>query len=133
MQKITNFLLFEGNAEEAMNFYVSLFENSKVEHIIRYKAGEAGTEGTVMHAKFSLNGQEFVCIDSGVKHQFTFTAAMSLYVACDSEAETDKFFRALSVDGAILMPLGSYPFSKKYAWINDRYGVSWQLSYNPLH
>ena len=116
-----------------MNFYVSLFENSKVEHIISYKAGEAGAEGTVMYAKFSLNGQEFMCIDSAVKHQFTFTAAMSLYVACDSEAETDKLFTALSAGGKIFMPLGAYPFSKKYAWISDRFGVSWQLSYNPLH
>jgi predicted 3-demethylubiquinone-9 3-methyltransferase (glyoxalase superfamily) len=130
MQKITNFLMFEGKAEEAMNFYISLFENSKVEHIMKYGPNQGGVEGSIMHAKFTLNGQEFMCIDSAVKHQFTFTPAMSLYVDCASEDETDKLFNALSEGGQILMPLGAYPFSKKYAWLNDRFGVSWQLSYN---
>jgi len=130
MQKITNFLMFAGRAEEAMNFYISLFDNSKVEHIIRYKAGESGTEGTVMHAKFSLNGQQFMCIDSSVQHAFTFTPAMSLYVNCESEAEVDELFKALSDGGGVLMPLAAYPFSKKYAWVSDKFGVSWQLSFN---
>ncbi len=71
MQKITNFLMFNGNAEEAMNFYVSLFPGSEIVHIIRYKANETGIEGTVMHAAFKLNGQLFMCIDSSVKHEFT--------------------------------------------------------------
>ena len=131
MQKITNFLLFEGKAEEAMNFYVSLFEDSTVEQITRYGANQPGKEGSVIHATFILNGQEFICIDSYVAHGFTFTPAMSLYVDCNSEAEVDKLFNALSDSGTVLMPPGAYPFSKKYAWINDKYGVSWQLSYNP--
>jgi len=130
MQKITNFLMFEGRAEEAMNFYISLFENSKVEHIIKYGPNQGGAEGSIMHAKFTLGGQEFMCIDSAVKHQFTFTPAMSLYVECSSEDETDKLFSALSERGQVLMPLGVYPFSKKYAWLSDQFGVSWQLSYN---
>jgi predicted 3-demethylubiquinone-9 3-methyltransferase (glyoxalase superfamily) len=122
--------MFEGKAEEAMNFYMSLFENSKVEHITKYGPNQGGVEGSIMHAKFTLNGQEFMCIDSAVKHQFTFTPAMSLYVDCNSEAEVDKLFSALSEGGQVLMPLGAYPFSKKYAWLSDRFGVSWQLSYN---
>jgi len=130
MQKITNFLLFEGKAEEAMNFYVSLFDDSSVEQISRYGAGQPGREGTVIHATFILKGQEFMCIDSYVEHGFSFTAAMSFYVRCDSESEVGKLFDALSAGGTILMPLGAYPFSKKYGWVNDRYGVSWQLSYN---
>ncbi len=130
MQKITNFLMFTGQAEEAMNFYISLFPNSEITRIIRYKANEGGPEGTVVHAIFNLNGQQFMCIDSPVKHAFTFTPAMSLYVDCESDAEIDKLFKELSNDGSILMPLAAYPFSKKYTWLNDRFGVSWQLSYN---
>ncbi len=90
MQKITTFLMFDGNAEEAMNFYVALFRDSKIIHITRYGPNEAGAEGTVMHALFSLNGQEFMCIDSNVKHNFSFTPAISLYVVCDTEDEIDE-------------------------------------------
>jgi predicted 3-demethylubiquinone-9 3-methyltransferase (glyoxalase superfamily) len=129
-QKITTFLMFQdGNAEEAMNFYISLFDNSEIVNITRYGANEDGKEGTVMHAIFSLNGQEYMCIDSNVKHAFTFTPAISLYVKCDTEEEIDKVFEKLSEGGKILMPLGSYPFSEKFGWVNDKYGVSWQLDF----
>ncbi|SHN84897.1 VOC family protein [Desulfitobacterium chlororespirans] len=129
-QKITTFLMFQdGNAEEAMNFYISLFDNSEIVTITRYGANEAGKEGTVMHAVFSLKGQEYMCIDSHVRHEFTFTPAMSLYVTCDTEEEIDKVFEKLSEGGKILMPLGSYPFSERFGWVNDKYGVSWQLSF----
>lgn len=129
-QKITTFLMFQdGNAEEAMNFYISLFDNSEIVNITRYGANEDGKEGTVMHAIFSLNGQEYMCIDSNVKHSFTFTPAISLYVKCDTEEEIDKVFEKLSEGGKILMPLGSYPFSEKFGWLNDKYGVSWQLDF----
>jgi len=130
MQKITTFFMFEGNAEEAMNFYISLFENSKVLSIACYDSPseEEGAVGTVMHATFSLCGQEFMCIDSNVKHGFTFTPAMSLFVNCETEEEINELFMKLSQGGQIFMPLGSYPFSEKFAWISDRYGVSWQLN-----
>ena len=128
MQKLTTFLMFAGQAEEAMNFYLSLFENSKVLSITRYGPGEAGAEGSVMHATFTLNGQEFMCIDSNIEHGFTFTPAMSIYVNCESEAEIDRLFDALSNTGQVLMPLDRYPFSEKFAWLADRFGVSWQLS-----
>lgn len=127
-QKITPFLMFSGQAEEAMNFYISLFDRSDVLAIRRYGSNETGAEGSVMHATFSLNGQQFMCIDSNVKHDFTFTPAISLYVTCDSEAEIDKLFQGLSEGGAVLMPLGAYPFAEKFAWVADRYGVSWQLA-----
>jgi predicted 3-demethylubiquinone-9 3-methyltransferase (glyoxalase superfamily) len=123
--------MFEGKAEEAMNFYVSLFKQSKIESITRYGPNEAGTEGAVQHATFSLNGQEFMCIDSNVKYAFTFTASMSLHVKCESEAEIDELFEKLSKDGQVFMPLAPYPFSKKFAWVSDKYGVSWQL--NQVH
>jgi predicted 3-demethylubiquinone-9 3-methyltransferase (glyoxalase superfamily) len=126
--KITTFLMFEGKAEEAMNFYVSLFEGSKVVNVTRYGPGEMGKEGSVQHAVFSLNGREFMCIDSPAKHDFTFTPAISLYVSCPDEAKITRYFQALSEGGNVLMPLDSYPFSKKFAWVQDRFGVSWQLS-----
>lgn len=127
-QKITPFLMFEGRAEEAMNYYISLFDRSEIISIQRYGANEAGAEGTVMHATFSLNGQVFMCIDSYVRHNFTFTPSISFWITCDTEDEIDRAFTALSQDGAVLMPLEAYPFSPKYAWVQDKYGVSWQLS-----
>jgi len=116
-QKIKTFLIFSGNAEEALNFYVSLFPESKIVSIKRYGKNESGTEGTVQQALFSLNGQLFMCIDSPVKHGFTFTPSMSLFVSCDSEAEVDKLYKALSKGGAELMPLGSYPFAREI-WLD---------------
>lgn len=127
-QKITTFLMFEGQAEAAMNFYISLFDNSKIMNITRYGQNEAGKEGTVVRAKFTLNGQEFMCIDSSVKHPFTFTPAISLYVTCETETEIERLFDKLSQDDQVLMPLDEYPFSQKFGWVADKYGVSWQLS-----
>ncbi|MFE4709367.1 MULTISPECIES: VOC family protein [unclassified Paenibacillus] len=127
-QKIATFLMFEGQAEEAMNFYISLFENSEIISIKRYGPNESGAEGSVVQASFSLNGQVYMCIDSHVKHAFTFTPAISLFVTCDSEEEIDRIFAELSEGGQILMPLGAYPFSQKFGWTADRFGVSWQLS-----
>ncbi|WP_434006882.1 VOC family protein [Paenibacillus konkukensis] len=124
--------MFSGQAEEAMNVYTSLFENSEIVSIIRYGANEAGTEGTVMHASFTLKGQPFMCIDSNVEHAFTFTPAISLYVTCDTEEEIDRAFARLSEGGAVLMPLEAMPFSPKYGWLQDKYGVSWQLNLGRL-
>lgn len=127
-QKITTFLMFSGRAEEAMNFYTSVFDQSEIISITRYGANEVGKEGTVLHATFSLKGQVFMCIDSSVKHEFTFTPAISLYVTCDSEDEINRVFEKLSQDGRVLMPLADYPFSEKFGWVEDKYGVSWQLN-----
>jgi predicted 3-demethylubiquinone-9 3-methyltransferase (glyoxalase superfamily) len=128
MNNITTFLMFDGKAEEAMNFYISLFTDSAIKSISRYGENEGGPVGTVRHAVFALNGQEFMCIDSVVKHGFTFTPAMSLFVGVDTESELDNLYAALSEGGQVLMPLGAYPFSKKYGLVNDKYGVSWQLT-----
>lgn len=128
MQKISPFLMFQdGKAEEAMNFYISLFEDSEIVNIVRYGANEAGKEGTVMLATFSLKGQGFKCIDSIVKHEFSFTPSFSIYVTCDTEEELNNLYEKLIIDGQPLMPLGNYGFSKKFGWLNDRFGVSWQI------
>ncbi|MGW4562649.1 VOC family protein [Streptomyces sp. NPDC004561] len=127
-QKISTFLMFEGNAEEAMTFYTSLFDDAEVVSITRYGADGAGKQGSVQHATFSLVGQQFMCIDSPASHDFTFTPAISLFVQCENEAEIDRLYAALAEQGTALMPLGSYGFSPKFGWLNDRFGVSWQLN-----
>lgn len=127
-QKITTTLMFFGQAEEAMNFYTSIFKESEIISITRYGVEGPGKEGSVMHATFSLKGQVFMCIDSSVKHEFTFTPAISLYVTCDSEEEIDQYFEKLSKNGHIHMPLAEYPFSEKFCWVDDQFGVSWQLT-----
>ncbi|MEH7225159.1 VOC family protein [Bacillus sp. JJ1566] len=130
MEKVTPFLMFqEGNAEEAMNFYTSLIEDSEITSIVKYGPNQpGGDEGTVMHATFTLKGQEFMCIDSNIKHQFTFTPSFSIYLTCSTEEEIDSIYQQLKEGGGELMPLGNYGFSKKFGWINDRFGVSWQLT-----
>lgn len=128
MKKITPFLMFQdGNAEEAMNYYISLIKDSNIQSITRYGANEAGEEGTVMHATFTLMGQEFMCIDSNIKHEFDFTPSFSIYITCESEKEIDMLYEKLISEGQALMPLGEYGFSKKFGWLNDRFGISWQL------
>ena len=127
-QTVTPFLMFEGSAEEAMRFYVSLFRGSGINQVERYGPGGPGAEGSVKLADFTLAGQRLMCIDSPVKHAFSFTASLSLFVECESEAELDPAFERLSTGGAVLMPPGNYGFSTKFAWLNDRFGVSWQLN-----
>ena len=128
MQKVTTFLMFTGQAEAAMKLYTSLFKQSAILNVTRYGANEAGAEGSVKHATFTLNGQEFMCIDSSAMHAFTFTPSISLYVRCETEDEIDRAFAVLADGGQILMPLDQYPFSQKFGWLSDRFGVSWQLS-----
>jgi len=125
--QVTPFLMFDGKAEEAMSFYVSIFPDSRVLSMVRYGPGEAGKEGTVLRAVFTLAGQTLMCIDSPAKHDFTFTPAMSLFVDCSAEAQIDDLFVNLSEGGQVMMPLSDYGFSRKFGWVSDRFGVSWQL------
>lgn len=122
------FLMFQGNAEAAMTFYVSLFPGSRIVEINRYGAGEAGPEGTVKTAVFALGAQTFMCFDSPVRHEFGFTPAFSIFVDCESNDELERLAAALGEGGAVLMPLGEYGFSRRFTWVNDRFGVSWQLN-----
>ncbi len=126
---VTPFLMFqESNAEEAMKFYVSLFPNSEIVDVVRYGKGGPGPEGTVMKANFKIAGQNVMCTDSFVKHAFGFTPSLSMFVTCESEEQLQRVFAALSEGGGVLMPLDNYGFSRKFGWVNDRYGVSWQLN-----
>ncbi|NRQ35487.1 VOC family protein [Nonomuraea sp. NN258] len=128
-QQIATFLMFQdGKAEEAMTFYVSLFDDAKVVDVGHYGPDEAGAEGSVRHAAFRLAGRDYMCIDSPVQHGFGFTPSISLYVTVDSEAEFDRLWAALHEGGETLMAPGDHGFSTKFGWLNDRYGVSWQLN-----
>lgn len=127
-KQIKTFLMFQGQAEEALDLYRSLFRDAMVLSMEKYGSGESGAEGSVKLANFSLNTQEFMCIDSPVDHGFSFSPSMSLYVDCESEEEIDRVFAALSDGGSVLMPLDRYPFSEKFGWVADRFGVSWQLN-----
>ena len=132
MTETTPFLMFcgphAGQAEDAIKFYVSLLTNSQIVAIDRYGANESEPEGTVRLARFILAGREYMAIDSALGHNFTFTPAFSIFVTFETETELTEFHEALSQGGAALMPLGNYGFSRKFAWLSDRYGVSWQMN-----
>ncbi len=127
-RNVTTHLMFDGVAEEAMTLYVSLFGDSEIKQLERYGPSEMGAEGTVKLATFTLAGKDFICIDSPVKHAFTFTPSISLFVECESEAELESAFSQLSDGGGVLMPLDNYGFSTRFGWLTDRFGVSWQLN-----
>jgi predicted 3-demethylubiquinone-9 3-methyltransferase (glyoxalase superfamily) len=131
-QKIAAALMFLGRAEEAIGFYVGLFKDSAIDMIEHYGPGYPGPEGQVVHAEFRLKGQLFMAMDSVVPQDYTFNPAVSLFVDCDDEGEIDRLFAALSEGGRVLMGLGVYPFAQKYAWVEDRFGVSWQLIVRPV-
>jgi predicted 3-demethylubiquinone-9 3-methyltransferase (glyoxalase superfamily) len=115
MQKITPFLWFDGKAEEAMNFYVSVFKNSKVVSVTRYGEPGPGPKGTVMSAPFQLNGQEFYALNGGP--QFKFSPAISFFVHCETQEEVDELWQKLSEGG----------HKDQCGWLQDKYGLSWQI------
>ena len=120
MQKITPFLWFDHNAEEAMNYYVSVFKDSKLVSITRYPEGitdgpMAGFGGQVLTGVFELNGQRFMCLDGGPL--FKFTEAVSLMVLCKDQAEIDYYWEKLS----------AVPESEQCGWCKDKFGLSWQI------
>jgi predicted 3-demethylubiquinone-9 3-methyltransferase (glyoxalase superfamily) len=115
MQKITPFLWFDGQAEEAMNFYVSIFKNSKVMSVTRYGDAGPGPKGTVMSATFQLEGQDFFALNGGP--QFKFTPAISLFINCETQQEVDDLWEKLSDGGR----------KDRCGWLQDKYGLSWQI------
>ncbi|MCM0084432.1 VOC family protein [Geomonas sp. Red32] len=126
---VSTFLMFQdGNAQDALSLYGSVFPDFRVEEIQRYGAGEQGPEGTVKLARVDLNGHRLLFSDSFVKHAFTFTPSISLFVDFASAEELDRAFALLSEGGMVFMPLNGYGFSRRFGWCSDRFGVSWQLN-----
>ncbi len=115
MQEITPFLWFDSNAEEAMNFYVSIFKNSKVLKVTRYGEAGPGPKGTVMSATFQLKGQDFFALNGGPL--FSFTPAISFFVNCETQQEVDELWEKLSEGGQ----------KERCGWLKDKYGLSWQI------
>jgi len=126
--KIISSLIFDGNAELAIAYYTSLFEDLEVKNIARYKYGEAGREDSLKHAVLVVKGQEFLCIDRSAKRDHSITPAASLYINCDSKHEIKMLFNELSRNGKVFIDLTSYGFSDLYGWVEDKFGVSWQLN-----
>lgn len=115
MQKITTFLWFNGQAEEAMNFYISIFKNSKVLNVSRYGDVGPGPKGTVMAATFQLEGQQFMALNGGP--QYSFTPAISLFVSCETQEEVDLLWKKLLGGGR----------EDRCGWLTDKFGLSWQI------
>ncbi|CAM5767064.1 VOC family protein [Labrys miyagiensis] len=123
------FLMFQGEAEAAMALYSSTFgEDAHIIEIERYSPGETSAAGSVKAARFQVAGQEIMCIDSPVQHAFGFTPAISLYVDFETEDELERVAATLAEGGRVYMPLDDYGFSRKFTWVGDRYGVTWQLN-----
>lgn len=120
-QKIVPSFMFtqgqSGKAEEAINFYTSLFDNSEIQLINRYGKGEGDVEGNINHARFTLNGQEFAAMESSLPHQFTFNEGVSIVVPCDNQEEIDFYWDKLTEGGE----------ESQCGWLKDKYGVSWQI------
>lgn len=134
VQKIVPHLWFDDQAREAARFYTSLFQDASIGATTRYS--EAGSEihgrptGSVMTVDFHVAGCELVALNGGPT--FEFTPAISFFVTCETEAEVDALWRKLSEDGAALLPLDSYDWSERYGWVEDRYGLSWQVALGEL-
>jgi len=115
MQKITPFLWFDNNAEDAVKFYVSIFKNSKIGKVARYGKAGPGPEGKVMTVSFELAGQEFIALNGGPR--FKFTEAISLVVNCENQKEVDEYWEKLSAGGEKI----------QCGWLKDKFGLSWQV------
>ncbi|MFJ6209057.1 VOC family protein [Lysinibacillus sp. NPDC092081] len=125
MKSATTFLMFQGQANEAIQQYQKWFSELQVESLT-YMENSQQVAMAVLH----LKGLKMMVNDSVIQHNFTFTPSTSIFVECESEEEIDSLVAQILEGGQALMPLDNYGFSKKFAWIQDRFGVSWQLTYN---
>ena len=126
--KITTFLMFNDQAEEAINLYTSLFEDSEILTMVKYDEDGPGTPGTVQHSIFTLNGQVFMAIDAHNREEIHMIRSMSLYVTVKDAMEMERLFSGLKKEGAILMPKTEMPPFREFAWVQDKFGVSFQLA-----
>ena len=129
---ISTFLMFSGKnygkAEEALNFYISIFKNSEINLIEYFEKTTLEGKKTISKCLFKLENQKFMIFDSEYDHQFNFTPSMSLFIDFEEEIQIEEVYKNLLKNGIELMPLDKYEFSKKFGWIQDQYGISWQLN-----
>ncbi len=128
VQAVTPFLMFEGEAEAAMNLYVATIPETRIVRIERHGPGGPGKEGAVASATISIASQLVRFFDSPSPHAFKLTPSFSFFVDCETEDELRRLVAALGEGGQIFMPLGDYGFSRLFAWVGDRFGVTWQLN-----
>lgn len=128
MVKVKTHLMFQGDAEKAIELYSSVFSDFKVLSIDRYGDGEQVAAGPFKLAQVSFAGHELQVFDSPAVHDFSFTPSISLFIDFDEQEELENAFTQLSIEGKVMMPLDDYGFSKKFGCLADRYGVSWQLN-----
>ncbi|WP_394855864.1 VOC family protein [Staphylococcus epidermidis] len=126
--KITTFLMFNDEAEEAIQLYTSLFEDSEIITMVKYGEEGPGTPESVQHSIFTLNGQVFMAIDANSGEELPMNPAMSLYVTVKDTMEMERLFNGLKNEGAILMPKTEMPPFREFAWVQDKFGVSFQLA-----
>ena len=127
MSRATPFLMFQGQAQAAIDLYTATLPDTRVLEMKRHPKPTANG-GTVMLARVAICGSDFLFSDSPPVHAFTFTPSTSIFVDCDSPEQLRQLFDALSDGGGVLMPLADYGFSRRFGWLADRFGVSWQLN-----
>lgn len=121
------FLMFQGGAEAALQLYEETFATAEVAKVERFAEGE-GPVGSLKLAELSIGGHRLMLFDSPTKHDFGFTPSTSLFLDCEDETTIGRYAAVLSDGGRVMMPLGNYGFSRQFAWVQDRFGVSWQLN-----
>jgi len=126
--KVITHIMFQGDAQKAIDLYLSIFKDFTVGNVERYGEGEQVAAGAFKMAEVSFAGHDFVIFNSPPVHDFSFTPAMSIFVNFDTADELETAFSKLSETGQVMMPLGNYGFSKRYGWVADHFGLSWQLN-----
>jgi predicted 3-demethylubiquinone-9 3-methyltransferase (glyoxalase superfamily) len=130
MKSFLPFITFNGNAMEALTFYKDIFHDMEIEFLQEFGSGTPELEGQVMQALISIDGQRIMLGDSRTPAGFSFTPAMSFYIECSDMNEAELYYRKLKKNGAILMPLDEYGTGRFFAFVQDRFGLSWQLNFN---
>ena len=129
MTSMTPFLMFQGGkAEAALHFYVETLPDSRIVSLERFGADGPGPEGTVLRARVEIAGQPVMAHDSFIAHGFDFTPSSSFFIECSDEAEAERLFSVLGEGGQVLMPLDNYGWSRRFGWVSDKFGVSWQIN-----
>ncbi|MBI3311344.1 VOC family protein [Serratia quinivorans] len=127
MSHVSTFVMFQGDAQPAIDLYSELFTGFRVQQLVHFDESDGGPR-RVKHATIDFERHNLVFIDSPVSHDFSFTPAVSLHVNLATEAELERIFARLAEGGEVLMPIDDYGFSARFGWLNDRFGLSWQLN-----